>query len=228
MKVHSDEVSAPLPVLTMTGAMRHLVLAFALFALAVPAASLADGSPSPAAVSACQAEYQQLGADAFKAKYGATEPFGHCYAAHAGTTSQEPQSAADLCKAEYVKLGPDAFKAKYGANEPYAACLTAHGGTAPTPTPSGDDKDKPKPKSGDATDAPKNAAQLLCKAELKAAGKDAFLAKYGKEAVGQCVKATLPKARALVAACKTKSDGSRDAYKACLAAAASVAQPKRR
>ena len=218
----------------MTDAMRHLLLAFVLFALAVPVAALADGSPSPAAVSACQSEYKQLGPDAFKAKYGATEPYAACLAAHGGTTMPQPAppqpagGAADQCKAEYVKLGPDAFKAKYGATEPYAACLAAHGATTPAPTPTPSGNDKPKPQGGDATDAPKNIAQLLCKAQVKALGKDAFLAKYGKEALGQCVQATLGKARALVAACKAKSGGSRDAYKACLAAAVSAAPPKRR
>ena len=253
--------------------MRHLLLAFVLFALAAPVAALADGSPPPAAVSACQAEYQQLGADAFKAKYGPDEPFGHCYAAHSdaqqtaspadeckaeylklgpdafkakygatepyaaclaahGASTAPPappptsSDAADQCKAEYLKLGPDAFKAKYGANEPYAACLAAHDGTAPAPAPAASGGDQPKQTSGN--DAAKSVAQLLCKAEGKALGKDAFVAKYGKEALGQCVKATLAKARAVVAACKAKSGTSKDAFKACLAAAAAGPQPKRR
>ena len=207
---------------------RLLFVLFIVFAACAPTAALADGTPPPAAVAACKAEYQQLGADAFKAKYGPEEPFGHCYAAHAGAPEPQPQpsppSAEGQCKAEYVQLGPDAFKAKYGADEPYRACLTAHGATAPAPATT--------PKSGDVgggvSDAPKYLAQMLCKAEGKSVGKDAFVAKYGKEALGQCVKATLAKARALVASCKSSSGSSKDAFKACLAAALAGAQPKRR
>src|SRR3954466_6080246 len=110
-----------------------LVSLFALFALALPLAALATDPPSPSAVAACQSEYAQIGADAFKAKYGATEPFGHCYQEHAPavtatttttTTGDDPAAAA--CKAEYIKLGPDAFKAKYGATEAFGNCVTTH------------------------------------------------------------------------------------------------------
>src|SRR5947208_14419889 len=110
----------------------RLLLAFLFLALALPVAAFATDGPSPATVAACQAEYAQLGADGFKAKYGATEPFGHCYAAHAPavtttttttTSGDDPASAA--CKAEYLKLGADAFKAKYGASEAYGNCLKA-------------------------------------------------------------------------------------------------------
>src|SRR5437763_3611504 len=104
----------------------RLLLAFLFLALALPVAAFATDGPSPTTVAACQAEYAQLGADAFKAKYGATEPFGHCYQAHAATmtttattttTTSGDDPATTACKAEYVKLGPDAFKAKYGATE---------------------------------------------------------------------------------------------------------------
>jgi hypothetical protein len=175
--------------------VRLLFLPFVLAAaFAVPMAAFANDAPSPAVVAACQAEAAQLGKDAFVAKYGPSEPFGHCYASHT-TTTDDPATAA--CKAEYLKLGPDAFKAKYGATDPLAACLAA---------PS------------------KGLAQALCSADAKALGKSAFVAKYGKEAFGQCVKNTLAKARQIVAACKSSSASSKDAFKACLANAV----PKRR
>src|SRR5437763_1764767 len=128
----------------MTRRMRPLLISLVLAAaFALPLAALATDAPSPAVVSACQAEAAQLGKDAFVAKYGPTEPFGHCYAAHAPTaattttTVDDPATAA--CKAEYLKLGADAFKAKYGATETLGNCLAAHG----QPT-------QPKPTSGDA------------------------------------------------------------------------------
>jgi hypothetical protein len=243
--------------------MRRLLPLLVLAALALPLAAFAADAPPPAAVAACQQEAATLGKDAFVAKYGPTEPFGHCYAAQTATTTTDDPAAA-ACKAEYVKLGPDAFKAKYGATEPFGNCLAAHKQQpTTTPTPSTDDpataackaeyvklgpdafKAKygatepfgnclaaqrqtkpttapPKP-TGD--DGSKGLAQALCYAEGKALGKDAFLAKYGKEALGACVKATLAKAREIVASCKASSGSSKDAFKACLAAAA---PPKRR
>ena len=194
--------------------MRRLGLLFVFLTLAAPVTALADGSPPPAAVTVCQNEYRQLGPDAFKAKYGATEPYQACLAAYGATTAQPP-GAADVCKAEYLQLGPDGFKAKYGATEPYAACLTAHSGTAPAPSTAGGDP-------------PKSVAQMLCKAEGKALGKDSFVAKYGKEALGQCVKAALAKAHALASACAARNAPSKDAFKACVAAAVAGAQPKPR
>ena len=146
-------------------------------ALAVPALALADDAPSPAAT-ACTAEYQQLGADAFKAKYGASEPYAACLAAHGGTTtspSTAPTGPEAICKAEYLRLGADAFKAKYGATEPYAACLKANGGTTSTPPTT--------------QQPPANGAEAACKAEYLRLGADAFKAKYGaSEGIGACVR----------------------------------------
>src|SRR3954471_20242874 len=88
--------------------------------LACAPLALAEGQPSPAAVAACQAEAAQLGKDAFVAKYGPTEPFGHCYASHTdapvvGDPVNEPvkhlptvdrgKQAVVLCTAEGLKLG---------------------------------------------------------------------------------------------------------------------------
>jgi hypothetical protein len=209
-----------------------LVLLFALFALALPLAALATDPPSPSAVAACQSEYAQIGADAFKAKYGATEPFGHCYQEHAPavtattttttTTTSGDDPAAAACKAEYIKLGPDAFKARYGANEAFGNCVTAHTAAPPPPITT----NKPKPPTSNGDDGAASVASAFCSAEAKALGKVVFLVKYGpKEATGNCVKAALAKAKSLVASCKASSGSSRDAFKACVAAGV---QPRRR
>jgi hypothetical protein len=72
----------------MNRGMRPLLISLVLAAaFALPLAAFATDAPSPTVVSACQAEAAQLGKDAFSAKYGPTEPFGHCYAAHAATTT---------------------------------------------------------------------------------------------------------------------------------------------
>jgi hypothetical protein len=286
----------------------------ALVALALSAAAFASDTPSPTAVAACQAEYAQVGADAFKAKYGATEPFGHCYAAHAPavttttttttTSRDDPTTAA--CKAEYLKLGADAFKAKYGATEAFGNCLKGFSApkTQPKPTDSdspavaackaeylkiggsafnakygasdplsacvkaqapakSSDSDSPAvaackaeylkigadafkakygasetlgncvkaqapPKSSgsNGNDGAASVASAFCSAQGKALGTTVFLAKYGpKEAMGNCVKAALAKAKALVASCKESSGSSKDAFKGCIAAGV---QPRRR
>lgn len=72
----------------MTAAMRPLMISLVLAAAcALPLTALATDAPAPAVVAACQAEAAQLGKDAFVAKYGPTEPFGHCFAAHASVTT---------------------------------------------------------------------------------------------------------------------------------------------
>jgi hypothetical protein len=247
-----------------------ILAACAAILLAVPALSYADDAPSPAA-DACKAEYLKIGPDAFKAKYGANEPYQVCLREHGGTVTPPtppppaPSPEGD-CKAEYVQLGADAFRAKYGETEPLQACIRAHGGTVtpppttepvkpttppPPPADSGPEaackaeylklgpdafktkygadepfgacvkaqaagRDKPtQPASAPAAEM----AKILCLAEAKALGRKAFVEKYGKEALGACVKAALPKARAILAACKESSGTDRDAFKACVAAA---------
>ena len=214
--------------------MRPLLASlFVLFALALPVAALATDAPSPTAVAACQSEYAQIGADAFKAKYGATEPFGHCYQAHAPavttttttttTTTSEDDPMTAACKAEYVKLGPDAFKAKYGATEAFGNCVKAQTSTKPATTPTSDDA---KPPSANGDDGAASVASAFCSAQAKALGKVVFLAKYGpREAMGHCVKTALAKAKSLVASCKAGSGSNKDAFKACIAAGV---QPRRR
>ena len=268
----------------MNCAMRPLLLSLVLAAaFALPLAAFATDAPPPAVVSACQAEAAQLGKEAFTAKYGPTEPFGHCYAAHANATTTTTTTVADdpataACKAEYVKVGPDAFKAKYGATEPFGNCLAAQ--KKPPVTTTSDDPataackaeylklgfDAFKAKYGatepfgncvaaqkkpPVTTTPADPATAACKAEYVKLGPDAFKAKYGAtepfgkclaaqrkplpnlddaaktlaqtlcgnaKPVDRCVKAALARARQIVAACKSSSGTSRDAFKACVVA----------
>lgn len=158
----------------------RLLLASLFVVLALPVAAFATDAPSPTTVAACQSEYAQVGADAFKAKYGATEPFGHCYAAHASTvptptTTSGDDPAAAACKAEYLKLGATAFMAKYGTTEAYGNCLKAF--RAPPA----------KTEPAASSDSPAVAA---CKVEYLKIGGTAFNAKYGaSDPLSACVKA---------------------------------------
>jgi hypothetical protein len=237
--------------------MRRLAVTLVLLVVPVVPVTAAADVP-PAAVAACQAEYTQRGADAFAAKYGPTEVWGHCYAQHmsattpAATTPDSPAAAA--CKAEYVRLGPTAFAARYGTPETFGNCVKAH---TPTQT-TGDNpalaackadylklgadgfvakygKDAlgqcvklhttQTPKQPTTSDASTSVAAAFCQLLAKKLGKDAFVAKYGpREAMGNCVKASLAYAKSLVASCTASSGSSRDAFKACLAAGL---QPRR-
>ena len=75
--------------LTMLRRVKAMSLALlaACVALVLPGLSRADEPPSTA-VAACKAEYMQLGAAGFIAKYGAGETFGACLAAHGGSTTR--------------------------------------------------------------------------------------------------------------------------------------------
>jgi hypothetical protein len=225
-----------------------------VLALAVPCVAVAGESPAPA-VSACKAEYEQLGADKFAAKYGAGDAgIRACVAAHGGTVAPPAPVASGPeaeCKAEYLRIGADAFKAKYGV-EAFGACVKARGGTL-TPT-------KPVEPVG---------AEAACKAEYLKLGEAAFKEKYGareafgacvkaaagaktpsasdvvaglaktlcsaklrasdketgKERFAACVKATLPKLRELVSRCKASSGDDR-AFKQCVAAGVKTARAR--
>lgn len=223
-----------------------------LVVLAVPCAAVAGESPTPA-VSACKAEYEQLGADRFAAKYGAGDAgIRACVAANGGTVATTPTPVASgpeaECKAEYLRIGAAAFLAKYGA-EAFGACVKARGGTVTPPkpvAPSGPEaecraeylklgadafkarygaeeafgacvKAHAKPAVRDAGDVALTLAKTLCTARVDAAGKERFAA---------CVRAALPKAKALVARCKDASEGKREAFKQCLAGAVKTARAR--
>ena len=179
-------------VLKMLGRVKATFLALlaASVALALPGLSLADETPNPA-LSACKAEYVQLGPAGFVAKYGVTETLGACLAAHGGSATTAPTSTGPeaACKAEYLQLGAAAFVAKYGTGETFGACLKAH---SVVTTPSGDA-------------APANGiAARLCELEYKQSGADSFAAKYGAgdAAKRACLLAKAAQAQAIVAQCK--------------------------
>lgn len=186
--------------------------------------------PAPSGpLAACIAEYKQIGADAFKAKYGATEPYGNCLKAQGGTPPPGPPTTATTpstngpeaaCKAEYVQLGADAFKAKYGSTSASLACIKAHGGTTQN---SGDKQ----PKTADTkARAATYLAQALCSAEGQSLGRDAFQAKYGKgkDGLAACVSAAQTKAQSILNACKSTTSG--DAFKQCVQASLKTARAR--
>ena len=170
-----------------------LALLAASVALALPGLSLADETPIPA-LSACKAEYMQLGATGFVAKYGAHEAFGACLVSKGGggtTAPATPQPGPEAaCKAEYLQLGPAAFVSKYGAGESLRACLRAHGVAIAAP-------------SSDTATANGIAARL-CEVEYRQSGADAFAAKYGvgEAAKHACLQAKAPQAQAIAAQCR--------------------------
>ena len=197
-------------------AMRHALL-LVLFALglAAPVIALgADSPPSAATVAACKAQYAQLGADAFVAKYGPKEPWGNCYAANkdatppatsrpepvktSPTTTSTPapdNSPEGQCKAEYAAIGTDAFAAKYGKPETFGNCVAAHGGkpAATPPTTTTPEKKTPPATTTTTPTIDTSTPEGKCKAEYLAIGPDAFKAKYGAtETLGNCVKAHTP------------------------------------
>ena len=179
-------------VLTMLGRVKATFLALLAtsVALALPGLCLADETPNPA-LSACKAEYVQLGPAGFVAKYGATETLGACLAAHGGSATTAPTSTGPeaACKAEYLQLGAAAFVAKYGTGETFGACLKARNVTT---APSADT-------------APANGiAARLCELEYKQSGADSFAAKYGAgdAAKRACLLAKAAQAQAIVAQCK--------------------------
>jgi len=173
-------------------------------ALALAAPALAEES-SPSSKSPAQQCKQQrsappagIGADAFKALYGTNKnksnAFGKCVSKKTAQTEAAAKTAksnaAKECKAERA-AGEDAFKAKYGTGKNKA---NAYGKCVST---------KAKAKTNAAVNATltaeKNAAKA-CKAE-RAAGADAFKAKYGtnankSNAFGKCVSKKAKEAQA--------------------------------
>jgi len=141
----------------------------------------------------CELEYQRLGADAFTAKYGTGDAGRHaCLQAK----RQQAQAIVASCKA--------------GSAADFEQCVKQALGV---PT------EKPKPAAYDDKTV-KELARALCVAERWSLGRDAFVAKYGaNEPFAVCVKATQPKVRATLAACKARSGGNRDAFKQCVVAA---------
>jgi hypothetical protein len=112
--------------------------------LPTPPAPPSSEPPANPAVAACKAEYQQLGATGFAAKYGQSDAgLKACVVAHGGTppppNGTEPPKAGDptrsvaqaLCAAEARSLGKDGFQAQYGSGKDgLAACAKAQAAKA--------------------------------------------------------------------------------------------------
>jgi hypothetical protein len=116
--------------------MRKLLIFGLFFALAAPAAALADDAaptPGQTANAICKAELAKLGAETFKATYGTNgnkaNAFGKCVSKNAKTAEHAAQNAAKACKAER-DLGKDAFATKYGTNgngrNAFGKCVSQH------------------------------------------------------------------------------------------------------
>lgn len=74
----------------------------------------------------CRTERQQLGRDAFRAKYGAPQAFRHCVRQHGKADRAKVRAAARVCRAERRGSGKEAFRAKYGTPHALRNCVRAH------------------------------------------------------------------------------------------------------
>jgi hypothetical protein len=161
---------------------RILTLIAALIALAVPAATLADDTPTPAdqstAQQRCRDQLKSVGTKDFRALYGTNangrNAFGKCVSKLARQEAENDQNAAKKCNAERT-ADPEAFMKKYGTNangrNAFGKCVSQ----------------KAKAQSQDEEQTTENAAKA-CKAE-RANDASAFADKYGKSkhAFGKCV-----------------------------------------
>jgi hypothetical protein len=175
--------------------MRYLCLTIAAFALALPAAALAAGAPSPSSLASqsCKTQQAQMGA-LFKTTYGTnasrSNAFGQCVAKATRTATSALQSAAKTCKAQQADQNfvnapnnPNhlSFDAFYGANgqaKGKGADANALGKCIATLAKQSTDRQ---------TQADVAAAKT-CKTEL-AASKASFTSNYGsgRNAFGVCV-----------------------------------------
>lgn len=143
--------------------------------------------------------------------------------------------AGALCTAELRQLGEDAFKVKYPTRD---ACLDAHADQAAQILETCKTADDPKACLRDAVGAPEDdnagepfhpasprrplaplvhrVASMLCRAEFKSLGADAFKAKYTTP--GACMKAMAAKAAAMVKDAQTQC-ASAERKRACVRAA---------
>jgi hypothetical protein len=148
----------------------------------------------------CAADYKQLGAAGFVAKYGSGDAGRKaCLQAKAA----QAQTILSQCQAS---AGSD--------KEAFARCIKNALGT-----PTGDGGDK----GSAGQDTVAHVAGALCAGEARASGHDAFTAKYGagKDGMKTCLQAALPKARAILDSCKGPGGGDRsgDAFKQCVTTA---------
>jgi hypothetical protein len=174
-----------------------LLLLAASAALAAPGLARATETPNPAAA-ACYAQYQQLGAAGFAAKYGTGEAaVKACLQANGGTTTAKTKPvetsnpAAAACYAQYRQLGATAFAARYGTGEAGTkACLQANGGTTTA-----------KPLTDDVT---RTVVAYICSHESSEAGKRA------------CLQTKLAQAQGLIARCRSTAGTAKGAFELCI------------
>jgi hypothetical protein len=167
---------------------KTILLVFAVTALSVPIAALADATtPTPSSVASqvCSQLKTSMGTN-FAATYGTnankSNAFGQCVAKQTKTAETTVDNALRSCKAEQAK-DPAAFDAKYGTNgksgskgakqNALGKCVSA----------------AVKQTTNTQAQAIANAAKS-CKAALKANAVD-FASKYGAKAnaFGKCVAA---------------------------------------
>jgi hypothetical protein len=163
---------------------RALTIIALLTALAVPAVTLADNTPSPAnqstAQKRCRDQLKSMETKDFRALYGTNKnkrnAFGKCVSKLAREELENRQNAAKKCRDER-SADADAFAEKYGTNpngkNAFGKCVS----------------EKAQGQSQDEQEATLNAAKA-CKAE-RADDRAAFRDKYGhkRNAFGKCVSA---------------------------------------
>ncbi len=74
----------------------------------------------------CRTERQQLGQDAFRARYGTPHALRRCVNQHVKAESAKVRAAAKACRAERKESGKKAFRAKYGTPHALRNCVRAH------------------------------------------------------------------------------------------------------
>jgi hypothetical protein len=171
-------------------------------ALAAPGLARATETPSPA-VAACYAQYQQLGATGFTAKYGTGDAGKKaCLQANGGTTDAKPVTddvtrtvVAYMCSSESSEAGKRAcLQTKLAQAQALVAGCRSTAGTAKGAVElcikqalgvAAKTKDNTE-KAGNA----EKAAKAACEAEVKTLGYDAFQQKYGrgKDGLAACLR----------------------------------------
>jgi hypothetical protein len=173
--------------------------------LVAPGVARAGETPNPG-VTACIAQYTQLGAAGFVAKYGTGDAGKRaCVQANGGTTVQQPVTkpvtqpgtndlgtavAAHLCAGESSEAGKRAcIQAKLAQAQTILSSCSASAGASKSAL-----EQCIKQAIGTKTPTQGNAekaAMSACAAEAKALGYDAFQQKYGrgKDGLAACLRA---------------------------------------
>jgi hypothetical protein len=173
---------------------RYLLILAGAAALCVPAAALADATPSATALAAasCKTQLTSMGATTFNATYGTnaskSNAMGKCVSAAVRKANGALERAAATCKAEQADANFAAthngatFNTFYGGNgKGQSADANAYGKCVST-------------KAKAATQAQAQATIAAAKAckTLRATNKASFVGTYGTKAnaFGKCVSAT--------------------------------------